>query len=265
MAQLSRPYQIALVAIMFMALAWFVFLHGHGSSQEPASSSPSGSSSAAVSASKPGVASSGAALGATEAKKAAAPTPIYKGAAPGVEGLSRAIAKAHAAVAISQQNAKQLEAKSAQASDEAPAAQASSASVAHGAAVAPAAPATDPKAPSKGGATTKVYGNTQANTSAVESELKAGKTVLILFWNPLASDDRAVRKQVEAAKAKEGKKVAAHYALAREVGSFGSITRNIPVYQTPTLLVIGSNKQVETVVGFPDAFGVEQAISEARH
>lgn len=272
MAQLSRPFQIALVAIVFFALAWLVFLHGHGSSQETTASSQPGSSAPATSSSKPSSVP-GASLATTEAKHAAAPTPIYKGSAPGVAGLSKAIAKAHEAVATSQQSARQLEGKSGQASNGAPAAAGTpsagaagtpSASAAHSDPATHTTPATGAKAPSQNGSTHRVYGDTVANTSAVESELKAGKTVLILFWNPLASDDRAVRQQVQAAKDKEGGKVAAHYALAKEVGSFGSITRNIPVYQTPTLLVIGSNKKVTTVVGFPDAFGIEQAISEAR-
>ena len=51
-----------------------------------------------------------------QAKAAAAPTHVYHGSAPGVPASARAIAKAHGAVATSQQNAKQLEQKSAQAS-----------------------------------------------------------------------------------------------------------------------------------------------------
>lgn len=270
MAQLSRPYQIALVAIMCMALGWFVFLRGHGSGQEPSASQPGSSAPASTaSASKSSAPSSGESLGAAEAKKAAAPTPIYKGSAPGVEGLSRAIANAHKAVATSEQNASQLASKSAQASEEtarsAAAAAAASKSAAQPSTVAPSTPATAAKAPTKPSSTQQVYGKTLANTGAVEHELKAGKTVLILFWNPVASDDQAVHRQVQAARDKEGSKVAVHYALAKEVGSFGSITRSIPVYQTPTLLVIAPNRQVTTVLGFPDAFGIEQAISEARH
>ncbi len=40
-------------------------------------------------------------------RTAAAPTPVYRGPAPGVEGLTRAIAKAHGAVAKSQHNAQE--------------------------------------------------------------------------------------------------------------------------------------------------------------
>src|ERR1700684_234783 len=108
MAQLSRPYQIALGVIVVLGLIWAVALRGHASSpSEPVPTSPS--------ASIPTTTASNTSA-AAEAKAAAAPTPIYHGAAPGVEGLTRAIAKAHGAVATSQQNARQLQSKSSEAS-----------------------------------------------------------------------------------------------------------------------------------------------------
>jgi hypothetical protein len=81
---------------------WLLALRGHSSSSSgggsassaPAPSSPSNSSSA-----EPG-----------------APYHAYTGPAPGVAGLTRAIEKAHAAVAQSEQNARQLQQKSTQGS-----------------------------------------------------------------------------------------------------------------------------------------------------
>jgi cytoskeletal protein RodZ len=114
MAQLSRPYQIALGAVVVLGLIWAVALRAHGSNpSEPAPTSPAASTPAPASTAK---SASSATSAAAEAKAAAAPTPIYHGAAPGVEGLTRAIAKAHGAVATSQQNAQQLQSKSAEAS-----------------------------------------------------------------------------------------------------------------------------------------------------
>src|ERR1700693_3649474 len=108
MTHISRPFQIALLAMGLFAAVWFVALRGQsgstgGSGSTPASSTP-------AQAGKP------PAPGGSAPGSAAAPTPIYHGAAPGVEGLTRAIAKAHEAVATSQQNAKQLAQSSAQAS-----------------------------------------------------------------------------------------------------------------------------------------------------
>lgn len=105
MAQLSRTHQLALAGVLVLALVGVLAmrLHGKGPS-EAASSSPGSGASAPA-----------------KAHAAAAPTPIYHGPAPGVEGLTRDIAKAHGAVATSQQNEKQLQGKAAQASNEAPA------------------------------------------------------------------------------------------------------------------------------------------------
>src|ERR1700730_13369526 len=96
MAQISRPFQIAFVAIALFAAVWLLALRGH-------STGGSGSGSSAPSSSP----------------SPAAPSPVYHGSAPGVEGLSRAVAKARGAVTTSQQNAQQLQERSAQASGEA--------------------------------------------------------------------------------------------------------------------------------------------------
>src|SRR6478736_5391653 len=93
MTQISRPFQIALAAVAVLGVVWVLALHGHSSnSTQPASQSSGGGNSAA------------------------SPSKIYHGSAPGVEGLTRAVDKAHGAVATSQQNAKELEEKSAAAS-----------------------------------------------------------------------------------------------------------------------------------------------------
>src|SRR5947208_12698851 len=97
MAQLSRPYQVAIAAIVLLAAVWLLALRGHHSSGAQSASTPTPKPSAATG---PG-----------------APYTPYKGSAPGVAGLTRAIQKAHNAVAQSERNAKHLEEKSAQASN----------------------------------------------------------------------------------------------------------------------------------------------------
>jgi hypothetical protein len=258
MAQLSRPYQIAFVAMAFLVLVWFVALRGHSSSSSSSASAPASAASQA---------------------KAAAPTPVYHGAAPGVEGLTRAIAKAHGAVATSQQNAKELQEKSAQASGQSTATTTPSTTVTHSSqAVAPAStPATTSKSaartavkPHKGNGTPAHPGipahpGTPAQQKAVESELKGGKVVLLLFWNPKASVDVAVHKELQAVGRKLRGKIAVHDALAKQVGSFGSITKAIQVYQTPTILLVNRHGVTTTLTGLTDVYSLEQTIEEARH
>jgi hypothetical protein len=268
MAQLSRPYQIALGALVLLALVWFVALRGHSTS-----SSPTPAASAPSSAGAPAAGSSAAA----QAKAAAAPTPIYHGAAPGVEGLTRAIDKAHEAVATSQRQAHKLEGSSAQATGQgAPGAGAntstkgSTRTAVPTSATAPAtkasatAPATKGAAPTTGKPRPAAAGGTPARQAAVERELKQGKVVLVLFWDPKGADDVTVRKELEAVGRKLGRKVAVHDALANQVGLFGSITRAIQVYQTPTILFVNGKGLTTTLTGFTDAFSIEQTIDEAR-
>lgn len=260
MAQLSRPYQIGLAALGVLVLAWFAVLHRPGSSpSEPApapaahvssANSPAASNTPAGSSSSPG-----------------ASTPTYHGAAPGVAGLTRDIAKAHGAVATSEKNAAQLQSKSAQASNEASPSSASVAPAQHATASAPAvAPATvaHKPAPVRGSASTRAAAQAAAQQVVLKHELAHGKTVLLLFWNPKSSDDQSVRKALQAVSAHQKGRVAVHVALAGQVGRYGAVTKDVQVLQTPTLLVVGKKGAALTMTGLFDQYAIEQTILEAK-
>ena len=275
MAQLSRPFQIALVAVCLLAAIWLFALQGRSTSTSgsgasaPASTSAPSASTPAASATAHGKSTSTAAPG---AKSAATPTHVYHGSAPGVEGLTRAIAKAHEAVAISQQNAKQLEGKSAQASNEAAPAQTSSttAPAKASAPVTKGAVKTSTTAPSstvhKGSSTPSPTprATVPAGQRTVEADLAKGEVVVLLFWNPKGSDDLAVHREVQLLAKVDGRKLAVQEALPSEVASFGSITRGVQVYATPTILIVNKKGRATTLTGLQDAFSIEQAIDEAR-
>jgi hypothetical protein len=277
MTQLSRPYQIALLALSLLVVVWFVALRGHSASTS------TGGGGSAPAASVPAPTAAG------EAKAAAAPTHVYTGPAPGLQGLTRAIAKAHGAVANSQQNAKQVENESGEASHS-PATTAAgagsgaqpahalaptSAAARHAAAVrsqaarraassrssaaAPSKPSTT-GAPSERGA----HGRAANLQASVEAELKQGKIVAILFWNPKASVDREVQRELRAVGHALGAKISVHEAQAGQVGSFGSVTRAIQVNETPTILLVNKQGQTTTLTGLTDVFSIEQAIGEAQ-
>jgi hypothetical protein len=287
MAQISRPFQIALVAFGLLVAVWFFALHGH--------SSTSGSGSTPAAPAAPSAAA--------QAENAAAPSGVYHGSAPGVAGLTRAIEKAHGAVASSQQNAKQLQEKSAQASS---ASQSGAASPASPAAKAPAsthagATATAaPKAPAAASTeATRAAGQSKAAEARtgpqrmparqvlVERALKEGKIAVVLLWNSKGADDvavmnelrlleavhhlirpiagtPAVRRALSGSGLELEKKFAAFVAPASQVTSFGTITRGVQVFGTPTLLVINKRGQVTKLTGLTDAYAIEQTIDEAR-
>ena len=268
MAQLSRPYQIALLALAMLVLVWFVAL------RRPSSEPSSGSSAPSVSASSGSVAGSASSGSSSAGGSAAAKTSsVYHGAAPGVEGLTRDIQKAHGAVATSQRNAGELQSKSAQASGEAAGGGTAAVGASHSAASATRTHSGSAAAPSRTQTHTSASGaassaskttpvvpqrtpppqrgsaaaaqsssSTPAMQAVVAGELKHGKVVLLLFWSPRSADDAVVDQQVRAAAHKLGRRVVVHTASASQVGSFGSITRDIQVYQTPTLLIVNPKR-----------------------
>jgi hypothetical protein len=101
--------------------------------------------------------------------------------------------------------------------------------------------------------------------AAVEAELKQGKTVAVLFWNSKASVDQTVQRELQAVGHTQGGKLAIHDARPAQVGSFGSITRDVQVLQTPTILIVNKHGQTTALTGLTDSFSIEQAIAEARH
>jgi hypothetical protein len=260
MAQLSRPYQIVLGVVAVLGLVWAVALRGHSSNpSEPSPASPAKSAPAPTAAS--------------EARAAAAPTPVYHGAAPGVEGLTRAIAKAHGAVAASQQNAQRLQSKSAQASGEShPASPAPSVAAVKGAAGAAATQRSIEAAALARRAASRAHARSGSSSHKgrslvqiqVEGELAHGKTVMLLFWDPKSTVDREVRSQAEALASGSKGSVTVHVALSRQVGTFGKITEVVHVYQTPTILIVNRRGVVSTLTGLTDVFALRQAVREAR-
>jgi hypothetical protein len=232
MEQISRPFQIALMVVALFAAVWLFALQGHSSSSSPSARTPT---------------------------TPASTTTIYHGAAPGVSGLTKAIAKAHGAVATSQQNAQELEAKSAQASTAANPTASGTSSTAAPAAKAPAA-TVHVTVKRKGTAVLGAASGAPAGQRAVESDLAKGKVVVLLFWNPAAVEDQAVHQEL----ARLRGNISIRYASPAQVTSYGTITRGVPVPGTPTLLIINKQGQTITLTGLQDSYSVEQAITEVR-
>ncbi len=282
MAQLSRPFQIALAAVVLFAVVWFVALQGH-------SSSPSATP----------VASTPAPAAAAKAKAPAGTTHI--------EGMTRAVTHAREAVAASQQAANKSAASSAEAPSQGTTVTTSSTTVTHakqaGAkhAAVPAPTVTKSSVTvtrsTHGAATVKKTAvhaapaqhvhAAPAQQVAVERELKRGEVAVVLFWNRKGADDVAVHEELQILLAAHHevavhpnkaqvrklrlatgleleKKIAVHYATAAQVTSFGSFTKTVQVYGTPTILIINPHGAVTTMNGLTDAFAIEQTIDEAR-
>ena len=263
MTHLSRPLQVALAAAGLLVVVWFVALRGHSSSSEPTATTSTKVASSPSSAGSSGGSSTGS-------------SGVYHGSAPGVEGLTRDIQKAHGAVASSEQNAAQLEHKSAQASGESAASasggtSANAASAKHSSVTtttkaskhaSATARTAAPKRKSAAGASHAVSGT--AGQTWVEHELAKKLTVALLFYTPRSFEDSRTRRELQRLIGEEhGQHIVLRVASADEVGTYGSFTRVASVYQTPTLLLVTPTGEVKPpITGLTDGFAIEQAIDE---
>jgi hypothetical protein len=309
MAQISRPFQIALIAVCLLAGVWFFALNGHSTSTS--SSTPPAPSPVTVAHSvSPSTTAAAKATGSSAAssEKGAAPsTHIYHGPVPGLEGLTRDVSRAHKAVAKVHETPTAPAAKSTTAKPTTVAAKTTTATAKHSTATtntsapaaktsAPAAKASTPTSTATAPKTVKQQpiksqagaGRTPAQQLLVERALKEGKVAVILFWNPKGAEDKVVSEELKLLEAihhlikpiageprlrralqhsglELTKSFAAFQATAKQVTGYGTITRDIQIAQTPTVLIIDKQGKTIVLTGLQDAFSIEQAIDEARH
>lgn len=264
MTHVSRPLRVGLVAVLALAAVWLVALRGHSKS--------GGAPSATVSQPAP------------QPSQTPATTP-YTGPAPGVAGLTRAIERARGAVALSERSAHQVEQQSAQASSSStPSASrqgssttagATASSATHSSKSRPASTAharsrpVPAKAHRPTGAQTKPPAagarSVPAPQAAVEAQLAQGKIVAILFWDPVGVVDRVVHGELQSVQREVGGRLAVHDALPSQVGAFGSITRAIPVFATPTIVFVNRRGRAAVLSGLTEAFALRQTLNEVSH
>lgn len=296
MAQISRPFQIALVAVCLFAGVWFFALRGRSNSTTGSGSAPA-VTAATPAAAKP-AGSSAANSGSpsavvAQAKAAAKAGHIYHGPVPGLEGLTRDIARAHGAVAAvgaspSKPVAPVTNRSSATDRSSATPTSRSAATTAKPAAASPTSTVTHTTVKLQPIKAKSGAGRTPARQLLVEHALHEGKIAVILFWNPKGTNDAIVhyelrllktihhlirplsrtselRKAFKASGLELEKRFAAFVSTASQVASYGSITRGVQVYATPTLFVVNKQGHATVLTGLQDAFSIEQAIDEARN
>jgi hypothetical protein len=266
--QVSRPMQIALVAVVLLAGMWFTVLR-----PKPAAD--------------------------TAAPTPAAVTPAKsEPVAPGVKGLTSAIDKAKGASATSDAtNAKIQQATGgAPTITGTPAAKPAAAAPAAAAkpAVAKATPVaskpTKSTTPAKAKTTAAAKTGTKvaapvaakatpaaANAPATAAKkaadvdpsdrllkyLTKGKTLVILFHGA-GADDRAARKAVHRAAAADPKHIVSAYIPIGDVGKYEAITTDVQILSAPSILVIGTNGKATLLTGYVDAAVVRQTVGDAR-
>ena len=225
MSQISPPIRILLVcAVAFMA-AWMLFLRPKTDAGAPAASTPA----------------------------PAATTPVEAGGTQASSLPGKAVEQANEAAAAQDARAEELANGSAAATGDAPATTATTATPP----VDAAPPATgaqadvDPEVVAEGGLPLRVL-----------RALGERKVVVLLFWTPKAVEDKAVRKSLSGIDRHHGK-VLAHATHVKRIASYQQISRGAEVEQSPTVLVIDRNRQVQPLVGYVDRKSIDQAVTDA--
>jgi hypothetical protein len=98
--------------------------------------------------------------------------------------------------------------------------------------------------------------------STVKSAVSAHKVVAILFYNPVAADDQAVKRELAAVPGHRGKVVKLEIPLS-EAANFTAVTQQVPVNFSPTLVLIAPGGQAGEIVGFSDSFEIAERVSQA--
>jgi len=263
MAQISRPFQVAIAVVALLGVVWVLALRPHSSPSTGESSAPVASSATSTPSPTPAKAPPASAPNGGQG----AASKVYHGSAPGVTGLTRAVAKAHGAVATSESDAKQFENQSAQTSSTPSTTASTTAGSASGTSTTPSTAASSK--PSTSAAHRPTHSSAPAHVTAssrqqaVEASLKQGRVAVVLFWNAKGSDDAVVHREVQSLASRKG--LAIYEAAPSQVSSFGSITRGVQVYGTPTILIVVKSGKTIVLTGLTDVYSIEQAISEARH
>jgi hypothetical protein len=88
------------------------------------------------------------------------------------------------------------------------------------------------------------------------------KAVAMLFYNPQAADDVAVKQELRAVPTLRGHVVKLTIPLG-EASNFTAVTQQVPVNFSPTLVLIAPNGEVGEIVGFSDKLEIAQRVTDA--
>jgi hypothetical protein len=96
----------------------------------------------------------------------------------------------------------------------------------------------------------------------VARALASHRVLAILFFNPAAADDRAVKQELASVPTRGSKVVKLAVPLS-ELSRYGVVTNQVQVNESPTLVLIDGHAQAETITGFADRFEIAQRIDAA--
>jgi hypothetical protein len=98
--------------------------------------------------------------------------------------------------------------------------------------------------------------------SLIENGLNHHKVLAILFFNPAAADDQAVKHELDEIPAQGGKVVKLAVPLS-ELTRYPVITNQVQVTESPTLVLIDGQRKADLLTGYLDQLELLQRVSDA--
>jgi hypothetical protein len=96
----------------------------------------------------------------------------------------------------------------------------------------------------------------------VEQALREKKVIALLFYNPAAADDQALKGEL-AAVPTHGARVVKLAVPLSELARYAVLTNQVAVEVSPTLVLVDPARQATTIVGFADRFEIAQRVTDA--
>lgn len=97
--------------------------------------------------------------------------------------------------------------------------------------------------------------------NTVQRALKAHKVIALLFYNPAAADDVAVKQEMRAIPTHRGAVVKLSVPLG-ELSRYAAVTNQVQVQFSPTLVLIDRHANATTIVGFTDTFEIANRLDD---
>jgi hypothetical protein len=98
--------------------------------------------------------------------------------------------------------------------------------------------------------------------NVINDALTQRKVLAILFFNPAAADDQAVKQEL-ATVPTHGNKVVKLAVPLSELTRYPVITNQVQVTESPTLVLIDANRKANMLTGFVDQFELAQRVADA--
>ena len=102
----------------------------------------------------------------------------------------------------------------------------------------------------------------QKRQALIENGLNHHKVLAILFFNPAAADDQAVKHELDEIPARGGKVVKLAVPLS-ELTRYPVITNQVQVTESPTLVLIDGQRKADLLTGYLDQLELSQRVSDA--